>query len=180
MRTLTAPRVYVSVDGDPQGPFTAEELSALWRAGELDASALYWFRGMPEWQLVESFKPPTTGAVAPEQVVLTTTTSIAGRTIEREVDIVGAEVALMRDVFADVAMGVRDLIGGRSATFQRVAREARAICLDELRADAGRLGADGIIGVSFTYAPIATGNASLMLVATGTAVQLGPPRAPAS
>ncbi len=175
MRILTAPPVYVSVDGEAQGPFTAEELSALWRAGDLDASALYWFRGMPEWRPVNAFKPPTSGLVAAESVLLTTATAVAGRSIEREVDIVGAEVVLTRDAFSDLAMGFQDMIGGRSATFQKVARDARRMCLEELRADAGRLGADGVIAVSMTYSPVASGNASVMLIATGTAVHLVPP-----
>ena len=46
--------------------------------------------------------------IVPERVVLTTTTSVAGRAVEREVDIVAAEVALTRDMFGDAAMGVHD------------------------------------------------------------------------
>ncbi|MFO0710900.1 MAG: heavy metal-binding domain-containing protein [Sandaracinus sp.] len=166
------------VDGEAQGPFTAAELSTLWKAGELDANALYWFRGMPAWQPVERYAAPNTVTVPREQVILTTLTAVANRQIATEAEIVSAEVVLTKDILGDFAAGLRDLVGGRSATLQRGLREARNLCLEELRGEAARLGADAVIGVTLAYAPLATGAASVMLVATGTAVALGPPPPP--
>jgi uncharacterized protein YbjQ (UPF0145 family) len=168
--------IYVLVDGEPQGPFSADELSALWRAGDLDASALYWFRGMPRWLPVEKYAPPSAAPVAPELVLLTTTHRLAGREVEREIDVVSAEVAVARDAIDDALVKIRDAVGGRSATLEVAFRAARQTCLDALRAEASRLGADGVIGVSISYAPLTSGGGSVLLAALGTAVALGPPK----
>jgi uncharacterized protein YbjQ (UPF0145 family) len=175
VRIVSAPLVYLSVEGEAQGPFTAAELSELWKAGEIDATALYWFRGMVGWLPVERYAAPTTVTVPPERVALTTLPGVANRPIESEIEIVSAEVVLTKDLIGDLAVGLRDLVGGRSATLQHSLRQARTTCLDELRSEAARLGADGVVGVALTYSPVFTGAASVMLVATGTAVALGPP-----
>ena len=178
MRTVSAPLVYVSVEGEAQGPFTAAELSTLWKAGDLDAHALYWFRGMPAWQPVERYAPPTSVTLPAEQVVVTTLGTVAKRQIEAEVEIVSAEVVLTKDILGDFAAGLRDLVGGRSSILQRALRDARQTCLEELRAEAARIGADGVVGVTLAYAPLVSGTASVMFVTTGTAVTLGPPPPP--
>ncbi len=58
-RTLGAVAcIYVLIAGQQSGPFTAEELSALWEAGEIPADAGYWYEGMPDWAPVAEFQPP--------------------------------------------------------------------------------------------------------------------------
>lgn len=180
MRVITAPMIYVSVDGEPQGPFSADELSVLWQAGDLDASALYWFRGMPRWLPVEQYAAPTAAPVTPDLVVLTTAYAVAGREVEREIDLVSAEVAVARDAIDDALVRLRDAVGGRSTTLEVAFRQARQSCLDALRVEAARNGADGVIGVSLSYAPLTSGGGSMLLAAVGTAVALGPPRPPTS
>lgn len=56
-------------------------------------------------------------------------------------------------IFRDIMAGVRDPVGGRSATCERALRDARAIALEDLRQPAKALGANAVVGVDLDYAP---------------------------
>ena len=105
----------------------------------------------------------------PEAVHLSTTSSIAGYDVEETLGIVTAEwvggVNLFRDFFA----GVRDIVGGRSASLERALHDGRDSCLMELQEEAYDLGAHGVVGVKFDYSPFGK---MLLLAASGTAVRL--------
>lgn len=167
--------VYVAIEGDIQGPFAPAELSQLWRAGDLDASALYWHRGLASWLPVASFAVPQGGVkIDAARVRLTTTHTIAGREIDEELDVISSEYVFAQDLLDDILVGVRDLVGGRSRTLQNALREGKRVCMSDLREEASRIGADAVVGVQLAYAPVRAGLS--MLVVTGTAVGLGPPR----
>ena len=74
----------------------------------------------------------------------------------------------------DLFVDVRDFVGGRSRTIQNALREAKLVCLSDMREEAARIGADAVVGIQLAYAPVRAG--LTMLVVTGTAVGLGPPR----
>jgi uncharacterized protein YbjQ (UPF0145 family) len=105
----------------------------------------------------------------PDAVHLSTTPSIAGYEVEETLGIVTAEwvggVNLFRDFFA----GVRDIVGGRSASLERALRDGRQACLMELQEEAYDAGAHGVVGVKFDYSPFGK---MLLLAASGTAVRL--------
>ena len=102
------------------------------------------------------------------------TQKIAGREIEEEVEVISSEYVYAQDLLDDILVGVRDLVGGRSRTLQNALREGKRVCMSDLREEAARLGADAVVGVQLAYAPVRAGLS--MLVVTGTAVGLGPPR----
>lgn len=169
--------IYVDVDGEPQGPFTADELSALWGAGEIDPGARYWYRGMMGWHAVSEFRPPPHEPRAlASQVELTTAPTFARRAIERELAIVTAECVIGLNAWKDFLSGLTDTFGGRSDTMQNALRHARETCLSELQREAQSRSADGVICVTLAYSEISgQGKSMLFLVASGTAVRLGPP-----
>jgi len=104
-------------------------------------------------------------------VVLTTTPTLPGYRIERVLDIISAECAYGMNIFRDFFAGVRDIVGGRSGATQKVLRDARRTCLNELRSEARALGANAVIGVRLDYSEFSGGGKStLFLAATGTAV----------
>ncbi|WP_234840845.1 YbjQ family protein [Sinorhizobium meliloti] len=79
------------------------------------------------------------------------------------------------NVFRDIANNWRDFVGGRSNSAQKSLKEARTVCLDELRREASALGADAVIAVDLDYNELTTGGAGILFVAaTGTAVKLAP------
>jgi uncharacterized protein YbjQ (UPF0145 family) len=101
---------------------------------------------------------------------ITTTPSIEGRKITRYCGIVCGEAILGANLFKDLFAGIRDLVGGRSATYERELSNARAIALRELEERAEQLGANAVVGVDLDYEVLGQANGMLMVSASGTAV----------
>jgi uncharacterized protein YbjQ (UPF0145 family) len=101
---------------------------------------------------------------------VTTTPSIEGRRIIRYLGVVAGEAIMGANIFKDLFAGVRDIVGGRSATYERELQRAREIALEELEARARSLGANAVVGVDLDYEVLGQGNSMLMVSASGTAV----------
>ena len=80
--------------------------------------------------------------------------------------IIGAN--FVRDFFA----GIRDIIGGRSGSYEKVLREAKDTAIDEMAREAERLGANAVIGVSIDYETVGNNGSMLMVTCSGTAVSM--------
>lgn len=80
--------------------------------------------------------------------------------------IIGAN--FVRDFFA----GIRDIIGGRSGSYEKVLREAKDTAIDEMAQEAERLGANAVIGVSIDYETVGNNSSMLMVTCSGTAVEI--------
>ena len=105
-------------------------------------------------------------------VKLTTTPTFPNLEIEEVKGVITAECVFGMNVFKDFFAGVTDFFGGRSESSQKVLRDARETCLNELKKEAYELGADGVIGIDLDYSEISgKGKGMLFLVASGTAVK---------
>ena len=69
-------------------------------------------------------------------MILTTTPSIEGKTISEYRGIVTGEAILGANLFRDFFAGVRDIVGGRSASYEKELHQAREIALKELHDEA--------------------------------------------
>ncbi|HJK98964.1 MAG TPA: heavy metal-binding domain-containing protein, partial [Polyangiaceae bacterium LLY-WYZ-14_1] len=89
---------------------------------------------------------------------------------------VGAEYAASLNAWKDLLANVRDAVGGRSATLQGALKTAREAAESELASAALSTGAQGVLGVRFEFSHVNTGQGGHMLIvmATGTAVELEP------
>ena len=69
---------------------------------------------------------------------------------------------------------MRDIVGGRSAGYERSLRRARETAKGKTVAEAEHLGANAVIGVDVDYESIQKGQGGgvLMVGASGTAVKL--------
>ncbi|WP_423604085.1 heavy metal-binding domain-containing protein [Sphingomonas sp. MS122] len=103
-------------------------------------------------------------------MILTTTSTVDGQRITRYHGIVTAEVIIGANIFRDLFAGIRDIVGGRSGSYERPLKEARKTALDELTEEARALGANGVIGIDFDYEVLGQGGSMLMVSASGTAV----------
>jgi uncharacterized protein YbjQ (UPF0145 family) len=81
-------------------------------------------------------------------------------------------VILGANIFRDLFAGIRDIVGGRSGSYEEVLREAREGALRDMTAEAARLGADAVVGIDLDYETLGANNGMLMVTATGTAVKL--------
>ena len=105
-------------------------------------------------------------------MILTTTQSIEVRTIVEYKGIVFGEVISGVNFFKDFGAGIRNLIGGRSSSYEKELLEARRKALSELEERARLMGADAVVGIDIDYEVLGEGGGMLMVTASGTAVRL--------
>ena len=105
-------------------------------------------------------------------MILTTTNSIEGKNVKQYVGIVTGEVILGANIFKDFFASIRDIVGGRSGSYERVLKEAKDNALKELSDNARAMGANAIIGIDLDYETLGANNSMLMVSASGTAVIL--------
>ncbi|MFN3734233.1 MULTISPECIES: heavy metal-binding domain-containing protein [Comamonas] len=103
-------------------------------------------------------------------MIVTTTPSIEGKRITRYCGVVAGEAILGANVFKDFFAGIRDIVGGRSGTYERELQRAREIALKELEQRAAEAGANAVVGVDLDFEVLGQGNGMLMVSASGTAV----------
>ncbi len=107
-------------------------------------------------------------------MILTTTATLQDKTVSEYLGLVSGEAILGANVFRDLFASIRDIVGGRSASYEKSLREAKDIALAELEQAARALGADAVIGIDIDYESIQVGSGGgmLMVSASGTAVKL--------
>ena len=103
-------------------------------------------------------------------MLTTTTPSIEGQRITRYFGVVTGEAILGANVFKDLFAGLRDIVGGRSATYEAELHRARDLALTEMQDQARGLGANAVVGVDLDYEVLGANNGMLMVSASGTAV----------
>jgi uncharacterized protein YbjQ (UPF0145 family) len=107
-----------------------------------------------------------------KDMLLTTTPTIEGRPIQQYIGVVTAETIIGANIFKDLFAGIRDIVGGRSGTYERVIEEARQSALTELQQKAQNMGANAVVGIDLDFETVGSGGSMLMVVATGTAVKI--------
>ena len=103
-------------------------------------------------------------------MLITTTSHLDGQKVVRYLGLVSGEAILGANIFKDLFASVRDIIGGRSAAYEKELRRAKDLALQEMTDAATALGANGIIGVDLDYETIGSEGSMLMVSASGTAV----------
>ncbi len=105
-------------------------------------------------------------------MLITTTNTIEGKRIVEYKGIVAGETIFGANIFRDLFASVRDIVGGRSASYEKIMSDGRATAIAEMSDKAERLGANAIIGVDFDYETLGGKGSMLMVAASGTAVRL--------
>ena len=107
-------------------------------------------------------------------MLTTTTDTVQGYEIENYLGIVTAEVVYGTNAFRDFFAGIRDAIGGRTGSYEKVFEKGQLNAIEELEKRASKLGADGVIGVEIDTGTINVDEKGVLLLitATGTAVKL--------
>lgn len=105
-------------------------------------------------------------------MIVTTTPTVEGRPVQDYLGVVAGEAILGANVFRDLFASVRDIVGGRSGSYEEVLRRGRETALAELAEEARRLGANAVVGVDIDYETVGQAASMLMVTASGTAVRL--------
>jgi uncharacterized protein YbjQ (UPF0145 family) len=107
-------------------------------------------------------------------MLITTTHTIEGKQISQYFGLVSGEAILGANIFKDFFAGIRDIVGGRSAAYEKELRKAKEIAIREMTDAAVALGGNAIVGVDLDYETIGSGQGGnmLMVSASGTAVRV--------
>jgi uncharacterized protein YbjQ (UPF0145 family) len=105
-------------------------------------------------------------------MLVTTTNAIEGRRIVEYKGLVAGEAILGANLFRDLFASIRDIVGGRSGSYEKVLNDARQTAVGEMTDKAAALGANAVIGVDLDYEAIGSNGSMLMVTAAGTAVRI--------
>tara|TARA_Y100000385_G_scaffold10629_1_gene11144 strand:- start:154 stop:471 length:318 start_codon:yes stop_codon:yes gene_type:complete len=105
-------------------------------------------------------------------MILSTTNNIDGKPVKDYLGIVTGETIIGANIVKDVFASIRDIVGGRSGSYERVLREAKNTALKEMTENAEKLNADAVIGIDLDYETVGNRGGMLMVTASGTAVKL--------
>ena len=103
-------------------------------------------------------------------MLVTTTATLQDRKIVDYKGVVSGEAILGANIFKDLFAGIRDIVGGRSAAYERELRRAKDLAVEEMTEQARGLGANAVIGVDLDYETVGQNGSMLMVAAAGTAV----------
>ena len=105
-------------------------------------------------------------------MIVVTTPTLEGSRVRQYLGVVTGEAILGANIFRDFFAGIRDIVGGRSAAYEKELRTARDIALAEMQENAAALGGNAVVGVDIDYENISMGQGGgmLMVSASGTAV----------
>ena len=105
-------------------------------------------------------------------ILVTTTPSVDGKTITEYRGIVTGEAIMGANIFKDLFAGIRDIVGGRSASYERELRRAREMAMEEIKTAAAEMGANAVVGIDIDYETVGSNGSMLMVTVSGTAVVL--------
>ncbi len=105
-------------------------------------------------------------------MLITTTPNIEGKRIKEYLGIVTGEAVVGANLFRDLFAGIRDVMGGRSGSYEKELRKARDLAFEEIVEAAQELGANAVVGVDIDYEVLGEKNGMLMVSVSGTAVIL--------
>lgn len=105
-------------------------------------------------------------------MIHSTTPSIEGQSISRYHGVVTGEAILGANIFKDFFAGIRDIVGGRSAAYEKELHKARKIAFDEMTQGARNFGANGVVAIDIDYETVGDRGGMLMVSVSGTAVTL--------
>ena len=105
-------------------------------------------------------------------MLATTTPTIEGKRIMKYYGIVSGETIIGANVFRDLFASIRDIVGGRSGSYEEVLRQAKDTALREMQDQAALLGANAVVGVDLDYETVGDSGSMLMVTASGTAVRI--------
>ncbi|MTI11320.1 heavy metal-binding domain-containing protein [Curvivirga aplysinae] len=101
---------------------------------------------------------------------VSTTDTLEGYKVTAYHGIVSGETIFGANIFRDFFAGIRDIVGGRSGSYEKVLNEGKETAIEDMTKRAADLGANAVIGCDLDYETLGDKSSMLMVVASGTAV----------
>lgn len=107
-------------------------------------------------------------------MIVVTSHTLEGKRIVEYLGLVSGEAIMGANIFRDFFAGIRDIVGGRSAAYEKELRRAKEIAINEMTEAAQAQGANAVVAVDLDYETLTAGSSGgmLMVSASGTAVRI--------
>lgn len=105
-------------------------------------------------------------------MLLSTTAVIEGRPVMEYLGVVTGETIIGANFVKDFFASIRDIVGGRSGSYEKVLREAKDTAMREMEERAARIGTNAVIGIDIDYETMGQNGSMIMVTCSGTAVRL--------
>lgn len=105
-------------------------------------------------------------------MLLSTTAVIEGRPVMEYLGVVTGETIIGANFVKDFFASIRDIVGGRSGSYEKVLREAKDTAMREMEERAASIGANAVIGIDIDYETMGQNGSMIMVTCSGTAVRL--------
>ncbi|WP_304124740.1 YbjQ family protein [Methanosphaera cuniculi] len=104
-------------------------------------------------------------------MIILTTPNIQGKKVAKYHGIVNGEGLIGANVYKDIFSGVRDVVGGRTSTYEIEIQKAREAAIERMTKKAEELGANAILNVRINYSNLGgTMGNTILISVNGTAV----------
>lgn len=104
-------------------------------------------------------------------MLITTTNNLEGKVITQYFGIVSGETIIGANIFRDFFASIRDIVGGRSSSYEEVLRKAKESAIAEMCQQAEQMGANAVIAVDLDYETVGDTGSMLMVTVAGTAIR---------
>ena len=103
-------------------------------------------------------------------MIVVTTDEMPGYRVTKVLGLVQGSSVRARHLGHDILAFLKNLTGGEIREYTKLLAESREQCLDRMREEAARLGANAVVGARFSSTDISEGSSELLVY--GTAVQI--------
>ncbi|MBN1509611.1 MAG: YbjQ family protein [Sedimentisphaerales bacterium] len=104
-------------------------------------------------------------------MLLSTTESIPGKKVVKHLGLVRGNTIRGRHIGRDIVAGLRNLVGGEIAEYTKLMAESREQAIDRMCEEAGKLGANAIVGLRFSTAEVMAHAAEILAYGTAVVVE---------
>lgn len=104
-------------------------------------------------------------------MILTTSSTIAGKSIVKTLGIARGNTIRARHLGRDIMAALKTIVGGEIEEYTKMMAESREQSIDRMTAEAKAMGANAIVDIRFSTSYIMSGAAEILVY--GTAVVLG-------
>jgi uncharacterized protein YbjQ (UPF0145 family) len=104
-------------------------------------------------------------------MLLSTTDTIPGKTITKHLGLVRGNTIRARHIGKDILASLRNLVGGEVTEYTKLLGESREQALDRMLEEAGKLGANAIVGIRFSTSEVAAHAAEILAYGTAVVVE---------
>ncbi|WP_407414099.1 YbjQ family protein [Methanobrevibacter sp.] len=104
-------------------------------------------------------------------MIITSANTLENRFVKEYKGIVTGEALIGANIYKDLFSGVRDVVGGRTSSYEEEIKKARDIALQSMIEKAEQLNANAIIGLKISYDNLGgTMGNTILITAYGTAI----------